>query len=88
MTTLTRTFAKQCSTEAAVHKIDCEGGPEVHKNMVFQDVGDAGVMRRLLQKVDEFPVSRGTDDHPLDELSGDRTRLSRVRWQSGRCGLT
>jgi hypothetical protein len=73
MTTLKRSFTKQCSIESAVHKIDCVGGPEVHKNMVFQDVGDDGVMRRLLQKVDEFPVSRGTDDHPLGEVSGDRT---------------
>jgi hypothetical protein len=76
MATLTRSFAKQCSTQAAVHKIDCEGDPVVQKNMVFYDVGPADVMRRLLQKVEELPVSRGTDDHPLGELSADRAWLS------------
>jgi hypothetical protein len=66
MDTLEQRFGKQCSTEAEVVKIVYEGGYVVHKNMVFYDTGDTGVLCSLLQKVSGIPVSRGTDSHPLD----------------------
>jgi len=90
--TLETSFAKGCSLKAPVVQVVYPAsGYFVHQNKVFYDAGDAGALRRLLKKVEETPVCRGTETHPLGEALEDRAWLtaggpSREAWRDSAPG--